>query len=339
MKKTLILISVLLFNAILLSAQSSSKTLLTLDKYLIPVNEKGAVIGKIITQPGIKVTLAKDTSKLFTIDKQGYITLKKGKELTSTSPFRYEITLKYGKEKKAFELVKDEFIRNKVIAHRGAWKHHEASHNSMRSLKKAIELGCEGSELDFWLSSDNVLVLSHDPSIGGKKVEETTAEELYKIPLKSGDFVPSLEEYINYVKTQNKTRLVLEIKGSQIGKAIADSTVQLVHRMKAQAWVDYIAFGLEYMVRVKELDPTATVQYLGSNKTLEELKAANMSGIDFNQKMYLNDPELVSKAKKLGFITNVWTVNKEEDMRTLLQQGVDYITTDEPELLLKIISE
>lgn len=327
-----------------LSAFAQVSQLLVLDNYHIPVSEKGAKIGKVITQPGENVILQNDPSGLFTLDKQGYINLKKDRMVTGDSPLSYQIVLKSNQRgTKAFELVKDNFIRNKVIAHRGAWKNQDASQNSMKALKKAIELGCEGSEFDVWLSSDNVVVLSHDPSIGGKKVEETTAAELFRIALKDGDNLPSLEEYIQEIKKQNKTRLVLEVKASQKGKdrceAVADSSVQIVHRMNAQGWTDYITFNYDAALRIRQLDPTANILYLEADKRLEELKAANMTGIDYHFSHFLKDTELVNKAKALKLLTNVWTVNKEEDLKTFLGQNVDYITTDEPELLLKIVTK
>ncbi|PXV63551.1 glycerophosphoryl diester phosphodiesterase [Dysgonomonas alginatilytica] len=320
----------------------SARTILpTLDKYTIPVNVKGAVIGKFISSNNENVTLAKDTSNLFLIDESGYIRLKADVELSASSPFRYEIIIKSSCGNKAFELVKDEFIHNKVIAHRGAWKNHEASQNSMSALINTIELGCEAAEFDVWLSSDNKVILSHDPTIGGKVVEDTPARTLMEIPLENGDFVPSLEAYLECIQQQNKTRLVLELKGSQKGKerslALAESAVQLVHKYKAQAWVDYISFDYEALLHVKQLDPTATISYLETNKTLEELSTAKVDGIDYHYSAFYNDEKLTEKAKQLGLTTNVWTVNTQEQMQHLLQQGVDYITTDEPELLLKFI--
>jgi len=338
MKKLIYLF--LLLNPFIMIFPQSGKELLVLDNYLIPVEKKGATIGKFITRPNEKISLAGDTSKLFELDKNGYIKLKKNAILTEKSPTRFEIKIKSNLKEKSFELVKDDFIRNGVIAHRGAWKNHDASQNSLKALKKAIEIGCEGSEFDVWLSSDNKVILSHDPTIGGKTVEETTAEELFTIPLKDGDFLPSLEEYISLVKGQNKTRLVLEVKASQKGtersEAVAEESVRIVHAMKAQAWTDYITFSFEAAKRIRELDPTARVLYLEANKTLEELVDAKMTGIDYHRNHFFKDTELVNKAKSLGLLTNVWTVNKEEDMKTMINQGVDLITTDEPELLLKL---
>ena len=42
--------------------------------------------------------------------------------------------------------------------------------------------------------------------------------------------------------------------------------------------------------------------------------------------------------KKSGLTVNVWTVNEKAMMENLLQQDVDFITTNEPELLLQLVS-
>lgn len=341
--KRLSLILLLSFIASSPLLSQSNNTLLVLNKYTIPTETKGAQIGRIISPVKQKISIVKDTAKIFDIDKQGNIRLKKNISLSRKSPIRYGITIQCGKEKKDFELVKDNFIRNKVIAHRGAWKNQDASQNSLKALKKAIELGCEGSEFDVWLSSDNKVVLSHDPKIGGKVVEETSAEELYKIELKDGDHLPNLEEYINCIKGQNKTRLILEVKTSEKGiersEAVAEASVRKVHEMKAQAWTDYITFSFEAALKIRELDPTATILYLEANKTLEEIKAAKLNGIDLHFSHFLKNTNLRDKANAMKLLTNAWTVNKEEDLKTMIDQGIDYITTDEPELLLRLLEK
>ena len=41
-------------------------------------------------------------------------------------------------------------------------------------------------------------------------------------------------------------------------------------------------------------------------------------------------------AKENGIILNAWTVNTREDMQWLLDNKFDFITTNEPELLLSL---
>lgn len=342
MKKLLLLFSIFLVNAFAVFSQSQ-RQLPVMDSYIIPENNPGAIVGRIIVPDNIDVILSKDTSELFWLDEYSYVRLRSDVELVVCSPERYEIEIEYGDQTKSFELVKDNFINNKVVAHRGAWKNTDVSQNSLSSLLKAIELGCESSEFDVWLSADNRVILSHDPTIGGKTVEETNAQELFNIPLKNGDYVPSLEDYLEYIKQQNKTKLVLEVKASQKGKerseAVADSCVQIVHRMNAQAWVSYITFDYNAALRIRALDPTAHILYLESDKSLKQLVSDDISGIDYHYSNFFNDEQLIDKAREIGLLTNAWTVNKKEDMETLLKRGIDYITTDEPELLLKIIEQ
>ena len=41
----------------------------------------------------------------------------------------------------------------------------------------------------------------------------------------------------------------------------------------------------------------------------------------------------------MDLLTNAWTVNKEEDMQSMLKLKLDFITTDEPELLLRLLEK
>ncbi|MCP4427953.1 MAG: hypothetical protein GY803_26000, partial [Chloroflexi bacterium] len=45
-------------------------------------------------------------------------------------------------------------------------------------------------------------------------------------------------------------------------------------------------------------------------------------------------PELVSKAHKLNLLVVPWTVNDADEMRDLIEMGVDGIISDRPDILL-----
>ncbi|HEY0612157.1 MAG TPA: glycerophosphodiester phosphodiesterase family protein, partial [Chitinophaga sp.] len=170
-------------------------------------------------------------------------------------------------------------------------------------------------------------------------LEESTLADLQTVSLKNGDRVPTLEEYLETGMTQQHTRLVLEIKPSRVskerGQQLAAECVAIVQRMKAQAWIYYISFDYDILKKVLELDPAAKAAYLNGDKTPEELKKDGIWGLDYNFNLYNKDKQLISKAEKLDITTNIWTVNTAELMEELLQAGVDFITTDEPEMLLE----
>ncbi len=339
MKKMFLLSFVLFINSILM-AQEKKVNQIMLDNYTFSATDP--VVGKLKLNEPAKFLLTGANANLFGIRNGNELYLRKKPGADSKW---YDITIvantKAGNTTGNFRIVKDEFIKNKVIAHRGAFKNHDASENSISSLKNAIAIGCEGSEFDVWLSSDNIPVICHDPSIGGKKIEETTAAELKKIPLKNGDYVPTLEEYLAAGTQQNKTKLVLEIKSSGISQErslqLTEKVMELVAAHKAQAWIYYISFNYGILQKILELEPAAKVAYLNGDKTPEELKADGMAGLDYNWGVFVKNNQLIDQAKKLGLDTNFWTVNAQNDMETLLKAGVDMITTNEPELLLQLV--
>src|SRR5690554_277639 len=233
------------------------------------------------------------------------------------------------------------FNSNKVVAHRGAWKVSENPQNSLASLKEAVRLGCEGTEFDVWMTQDGVLVANHDPDFLGMPVETSTYEELLQKELPNGEKIPTVEEYLIEGMKQSTTKLVFEIKSSRISKErsleLAEKSVQLVKDLRAEKWVDYIAFDYDVCLKVMEEDPAANVAYLNGDKTPAELKEAGFWGLDYNINVMHKNPEWIRRSEELGLTVNVWTVNKQEDMEWLLDENVAFISTDEPEMLFQLL--
>ncbi len=239
--------------------------------------------------------------------------------------------------------LQNDFASNGVIAHRGAWKNQSLPQNSIASLQNSIKIGAAGSEFDVQMTTDGVLVVNHDPVYEGMEIEKTTYSDLKKILLKNGEVLPTLENYIKTGMTQEKTGLILELKNSVISKErsllLTKEVVEKVRRMNAQKWIIYISFNYDILKEIIQLDRSAKTMYLGSDKTLAQIKSDGISGIDYHLNAYKKDDQLISNAHETGLLTNVWTVNDSLMMDYFLARNIDFITTDEPELLLKKISE
>ncbi len=235
------------------------------------------------------------------------------------------------------------FNKNMVIAHRGAWKVQGHPQNSIASLKEAVKLGCEGSEFDVWMTSDGVLVVNHDADFEGMEIETSSYKQLLTKKHENGEKLATVEEYLKAGKKQKKTKLIFEIKPSKISversKEVAEKSVLAVKKMKAQKWVDYITFSYEGGLKAIEMDPEANVAYLNGDKTPAELKEAGFFGFDYNINLLKKNPQWIKEAQDLGLTVNAWTVNSAEDLIWFLDQNPDFITTDEPELLLRIIKD
>jgi len=229
--------------------------------------------------------------------------------------------------------------QTKVIAHRGYWDCDGSAQNSIASLQKAQELKIYGSEFDVWLTSDGVLVVNHDATIEGLKIEDTPYAQLKDLSLKNGEKLPTLEAYLQQGKKDKKTKLILELKPHST-KEKEDKATAAVVKMVAKAGVkkqtEYISFSLNICKEFVRLAPKAEVAYLNGDMTPQELKALKITGIDYNLAVLKKNKHWIEEAHKLKMTVNVWTVNAEEDMKEMIAAGVDFITTDKVLIAIKI---
>ncbi|MBX2922986.1 MAG: hypothetical protein KF746_12380 [Chitinophagaceae bacterium] len=233
------------------------------------------------------------------------------------------------------------FAPNVVVAHRGAWKKNNLPENSIASLQEAIRLGCTGSEFDVHMTIDDSLVVNHDAHYAGKVIDQSTYAELAKHKLSNGETIPTLRAYLLAGMKQTKTALVLEIKpafsNKERGAYIAEKAVQLVRALKAEPWMMYISFDYNIVKKVSDLEPKARVAYLNGEKSPVDIKNDGVWGIDYHMDVFKKNESWIADAKKEKVNLNVWTVNKEEDLKWFIEKKFDYITTNEPELLFELI--
>lgn len=234
-----------------------------------------------------------------------------------------------------------QFNQNQAIAHRGAWKVEGLPQNSIASLQRAVELGCAGSEFDVHLTKDGVLVVNHDNDFYGIDIATATYAELLAKKHPNGESIPTAEAYLREGMKQKKTKLIYELKTSKLGKErtlhSADLAVQLVKKLGAEEWVEYIAFDYDACKRIAELDPKAKVYYLNGDKSPAEVKKDGLFGLDYHFNVFHKNPTWIREAHDLGLVVNAWTVDTKEEMTNLLNQNVEFITTNEPALLLDVI--
>ena len=289
------------------------------------------------------ITIGGEHAAAFKINKNNQLSVRPDKLKAGVAWVDITLTAKTSNSKlsKEFRIVKDSFIHNKVIAHRGAWKNTNVPENSIAALNHAVAMGCEGSEFDVHMSADSLPLINHDPSIQGVSIAKTNAVELLKIKLANGETLPTLENFLKAGMVQTKTKLILEIKPSELGKessiALTQKVVALVEKLQAQAWVDYISFDYDACKEVMRLAPYARVAYLRGDKTPAELAADHFYGLDYNFSVLQKNPSWIDEAKNKKLTINVWTVNDKSSLEEFLNKGADFITTNEPELLLSMV--
>lgn len=226
-----------------------------------------------------------------------------------------------------------------IIAHRGYHKN-GIPENSIAALAKAQELEVYGSEVDVWITLDSILVCNHDGVLGGKKLQDCTYEQIRNLTLSNGEKLPTFEAMLEQLKKSGKTKLILEFKqhsNADRDNAAVDEALRLIDMHGLAPMIEYIAFDYATCKRVAAAKPDAMVGYLNGDKDPESVFADGIRCIDYNSGILKNHSGWISKAHELGMKVNVWTVNADNDLMYWISEGVDYITTDNPDRLALMI--
>lgn len=234
--------------------------------------------------------------------------------------------------------------QTQVIAHRGYWKAKGSAQNSITALKKADKLRCYGSEFDVWLTRDGKLLVNHDPTFNGVRLETTDYDTLSTpLILKNGEPLPTLAQFLTNAR-KLKVGLILEIKKhAQTERTLAcvDSVLKMVSRMGLEKRMTYISFSYDAVKRLKQLAPEGTqCYYLNGDIAPQQIKDDGLDGIDYNGHV-LKDlhPDWIDLCHRLGLKVNVWTIDKDEDLRYFISRGADFITTNEPKQLISLLKQ
>jgi glycerophosphoryl diester phosphodiesterase len=234
--------------------------------------------------------------------------------------------------------------QTKIIAHRGAWKEFNLPENSIASLEKAIELKCDGAEFDVRRTLDGVLVVNHDPVYFGDTIQANTYAFLNRNKLSNGESLPTLEQYfLTGTQYKHKTLLICEIKAAIKDKEqdylATIETLALAKKLKIEKRIVYISFSQDILRWIKEKQPKATVLYLESDMTIDAIVQNKFDGINLHYTSFKMNSQLSATAKNAGLKTGSWTVNELSDLAILQEQGVEWITTNQPQLFQKQLKE
>ena len=130
-------------------------------------------------------------------------------------------------------------------------------------MQNALDLNIYGSETDVWITSDGCMMVNHDATFNGVRIETATAAKAQSLTLSNGEKMPTLEEFLEMMQASDSpTKLIIEIKTHSYASrnlAAADSTVNMVRRMGLQDRVEYIAFSLDICKRLVQNDPDACI--------------------------------------------------------------------------------
>lgn len=231
------------------------------------------------------------------------------------------------------------YAQPKVIGHRGCRDVEGQYENTISSLKYAYEVGCDAVEFDVQMTKDGKVVVYHGPKIPGydKTIHQMTWEEAQAVVLPGGFKIPTLEEYFQEAKKLKDLVIVLEVKQQptrELDMQLTEKIVNIAKECKmTPKKLEYTSFSRTILKKVIELAPKYKTIYIATGVHVKDAayaKELGFDGISYDLNAWMNRPEIIEQAKKLGIETTVWLTNNYEVIQWSILHGADYISTDFP---------
>jgi glycerophosphoryl diester phosphodiesterase len=216
------------------------------------------------------------------------------------------------------------------IGHRGARAYEPE--NTLRSFKKALEIGVDAVELDVRKTKDDQLVVIHDADVkrttdGNGLVSELTLKEIKEFSAEKGEKIPTLKEALDFLDKKAKTLIELKEEG------VEEKVLSLVNEKGLQKNVIIVSFIEAALRKVRELDREVETGLLYATHK-NPVKAALDLKASYLLPLYrFTHTANVQKAHENGLKVIVWTVNTPEEVAEYAKKGVDGIASDKPDIL------
>ncbi len=221
------------------------------------------------------------------------------------------------------------------IGHRGAKGH--VAENTIASIKKAIELGADGIEIDVFRCLTGEIVVFHDKTLdmlsnGTGYIEEKSLSELKELNiLESSYSIPTLEEVIKSIGKE--VFLNIELKGSNTSKGSLEMVNKYVKTGKINmSNILFSSFNWEELSELRNLDSDVKIALITGEDPLKAISTAlTLNAIAINPNYKKLNQENVKKIFSSGLKIYTWTVNNQLDIIKVKDLKVNGIITDFPE--------
>jgi len=222
-----------------------------------------------------------------------------------------------------------------IMGHRGA--PFSEPENTLRSFRRALEMGVAAVELDVQLSKDGRLMVIHDETLerttnGRGRVKDFTAGELRRLDAGRGEPIPFLNEVVELVK--GRAHLVVELKQPDAAPALGQFFQD--HQIFELAHV--ISFWHPVLKAMKEEEPRLRTGALmvGCPADPAGLARAALSEALILHFAYVT-PELVAQAHEQGLLVYVWNIDDTDTLKPYLSMNLDGIGSNKPDVLIEYL--
>lgn len=222
------------------------------------------------------------------------------------------------------------------IGHRGA-RGHEPE-NTLRSVRRALELGAHGIEIDVRMADGEIVVI-HDGTLdrttdGSGAVSRKSLAQLRALDAGQGERIPTLSEVFETV--DRRAFVNVELKGRRTAGPVSALIAEFVEQ-RGWSYEDFVVSSFSRAELRAIADPRIPIALLLARPTrLYPLSARRVRASAVNPALRYVTRQFVEDAHRRGLRVFVYTVNEPADIARMREWGVDGVFTDYPERALEI---
>ena len=245
--------------------------------------------------------------------------------------------------------------------------------NTIPAFKNAILVDVDTLELDLQLSKDDVVVVYHDKAINNlckngvlnKDIRSLTLEEIKKYDcgsIKNARFplqktipftqIPTLEELFEFIKTidDKNIKFNIEIKTTENLEPLYNDKDVIIFTKKVIDILEKYNMKNRTIIQTEDVRCIKAVKSIDKNIILSFIINApsdvDMVKIGKEMDVSIISPEftllnknLVDKLHKNGFKVIPWVINTDDELKSMIDMGVDGVITDYPDIILKYLKK
>ena len=229
-----------------------------------------------------------------------------------------------------------ETIGPHILAHQGLAL--DCTPNTLEAFTNALAAGADYIETDAHGTKDGIAVLFHDDDINGVPISSLALAEL-------PEYIPTLKAVLERFP---HVKFNIDIKNLEASVPVA----QVINELGAHQRILLTSFDAKRRKvtmqlapetasspSVSEFTPAFFAALCGQqwlvNRLLKNFDAVQIpaSAIGLN----IVSPRLVKMYHTAGVMVHVWTINDPEQMKKLLEAGVNGIVTDRTDIAVKLL--
>lgn len=227
--------------------------------------------------------------------------------------------------------------RIRIVGHRGA--RGLEPENTIRSFRRALELGVDVIECDVHMTQDGYAILMHDHTVdrttnGTGAPGNFTFDAIRRLDAGQGEKVPTLEELIELV--QGKVELHIELKDPTALVPV----LAIVNARRVRDQVFLTSGDTELLRRLRSADSGIRVEHIfGSPPPDAVQRAVDVQAQRLSCRFNHLTQAFVDGSHRHGLEVIAWPPNTPAEQRYAIGFGVDIICTDRPDVLIQTLGE